>query len=270
MTHNVISSFAPAAVFSAGRGWRITTGEATLEKGFSVEIEALFNTPCTPKTRRANWQAQSSFASVSIASVFATGLKGNLICVTFKWSSVRRPFSMKQADLQSRCAGRQTCQHTPKTSFKQLLYTERDRYLAFRDFSRRFSEEGSPGREKIFLRVLLQAAVATAHRAIPRHLRGETLDSNSAASKPPPPKKWTSVSLKNTKSGQDEILGRRCEQKSTSAVKSSQRQTPSSSFRLNSTGMARNSFDCSHVSGERGSVSCAKKKKSPAPLGKTV
>lgn len=57
-------------------------------------------------------------------------------------------------------------------------------YLAFRDFSQRFPEEGSPGREEVFLRVLLQAAVAAAHRAIPRHLRGTTLDSNSAALNP--------------------------------------------------------------------------------------
>lgn len=96
---------------------------------------------------------------------------------------------MKQPDLQSRCAGRPTRQHTAETSLKQLLYVERDLYLALRDFAQRFSEEGSPGREKVFLRVLLQAAVATAHRAIPRHLRGETLDSNSAASTHPLPQK---------------------------------------------------------------------------------
>lgn len=58
-------------------------------------------------------------------------------------------------------------------------------YLAFGDFSQRLPEEGSPGREEVFLRVLLQAAVAAAHRASPRHLRGKALDSNSAALNPP-------------------------------------------------------------------------------------
>lgn len=56
-------------------------------------------------------------------------------------------------------------------------------YLAFRELPLGLPEEGSPGREEVFLRVLLQAAVAAAHRAIPRHLRGKTLDSNSTTLK---------------------------------------------------------------------------------------
>lgn len=58
-------------------------------------------------------------------------------------------------------------------------------YFAHCDFSGGFFEERGPGREKVLFGVLLQAAVATAHRAIPRHLRRKPLDSNSAASKPP-------------------------------------------------------------------------------------
>lgn len=49
-------------------------------------------------------------------------------------------------------------------------------YLAFGDFSYRFFDERGPGREEVFLRVLLQAAVAAAHRAIPRHLQRKTPD----------------------------------------------------------------------------------------------
>lgn len=58
-------------------------------------------------------------------------------------------------------------------------------YLALCDFSRGFFEERGPGREKVLFGVLLQATVATAHRAIPRHLRRKPLDSKSASSKPP-------------------------------------------------------------------------------------
>lgn len=47
-------------------------------------------------------------------------------------------------------------------------------YLAFCDFPRRFPEERGPGREEVLLRVLLQAAVAAAHRAAPRHVRTKT------------------------------------------------------------------------------------------------
>lgn len=76
------------------------------------------------------------------------------------------------------------------TNSLQRAYLERNWllirvYLAYCDFSRWFFEERRPGREKVLFGVLLQATVATAHRAIPRHLRRKTLDSNSAASKPP-------------------------------------------------------------------------------------
>lgn len=70
-------------------------------------------------------------------------------------------------------------------------------YLVLCDFARRFLEERGPGREKVFFGVFLQTTVATAHRAIPRHLRTK-LDSNSATSTPSsssPPKNWTVVSL---------------------------------------------------------------------------
>lgn len=81
-----------------------------------------------------------------------------------------------------------TCQQN--TNSKQRAYLQKKLtlfrgYLAFYDFSGRFFEERRPGREKVLFGVLLQATVATAHRAIPRHLRRKTLDSNSAASKPP-------------------------------------------------------------------------------------
>lgn len=56
-------------------------------------------------------------------------------------------------------------------------------YLALDDFSGGLFEERRPGREEVLLGVLLQAAVATAHGAIPRHLRRKRLDSNP--SKPP-------------------------------------------------------------------------------------
>lgn len=70
-------------------------------------------------------------------------------------------------------------------------------YLALCDFARRFSEERGPGREKVLFGVILQAAVATAHRAIPRHLRRKLLDSNSATSK-----------KKNNKLKTEMLLGR--------------------------------------------------------------
>lgn len=47
-------------------------------------------------------------------------------------------------------------------------------YLALCDFAQRFFEKRSPGREKVFLGVVLQAAVATAHGALPRHWRGHS------------------------------------------------------------------------------------------------
>lgn len=46
-------------------------------------------------------------------------------------------------------------------------------YLSLGGFSGGFFEEGGPGREKVLLRVLLQAAVAAAHRAVPRHWPGK-------------------------------------------------------------------------------------------------
>lgn len=57
-------------------------------------------------------------------------------------------------------------------------------YLAFCDFSHRFFDERGPGRKEVFLRVLLQAAVAAAHRAIPRHLQRRTPDSNHPTTPP--------------------------------------------------------------------------------------
>lgn len=58
-------------------------------------------------------------------------------------------------------------------------------YLAVCDFPGRFFEERCPGGEKVLLGVFLQAAVAAAHRAIPRHLRAKLPDADPVASKLP-------------------------------------------------------------------------------------
>lgn len=112
---------------------------------------------------------------------------------TFKWSSVRHPplpgtlsFSFKPKYETTVCLHRH--RELPEGLNSNIILSIScflGVYLALCDFAGGFLEEGGPGREKVLFGVLFQAAVATAHRAIPRHLRGTLLDSNSAASKPP-------------------------------------------------------------------------------------
>lgn len=79
----------------------------------------------------------------------------------FKASLPQNNFFIRKSSLQGVCVDR-------------VCVCVLNLYLFLCDFSGGFFEERGPGREKVLFGVLLQATVATAHRAIPRHLR-ETL-----------------------------------------------------------------------------------------------
>lgn len=218
-----------------------------LKRGFQSKSMHFFMTPRRPNTRwlvdKCNPVLLPSESRLSLQQKwkemwFVGHLNAVLWDAHFQWNN--RTFKVK---------------HAAKTSFEQLLYTGKTTtthlYLAFGHFSQRFSEEGSPGREKVFLRVLLQAAVAAAHRAIPRHLRGGNSGLEFGRINPPPPphhphppKKVNDRKFQKTPSPDKT-------RSSGVAVSISLLSAAESFFLLprhtESTDMAPNSFNCSHV-----------------------